>query len=487
MPDSLKTKALSSIKWTAVETAARQGVQLVLAIILARLLTPEEFGVMAVASVILAVSNTLIGGGFGVALIQKKNLTYEDTSSVFFLGVFMSCLMAAVLVAAAPWIASFFGMPVLEPVSKVLSVTFVISSLGGVHSSLLAKNLKFGALARISLSASVVSSLVAVVLAWRGFGIWSLVGQSLVATAVSSLVVWLVSDWRPRPVFSLAALRPLFRFGGFIVAAGLLETVFGRIYTLLIGKFYTAADLGLYNRADSTLALPNNFTSGIINKIAMPLFAAASHDPDLLQRSFRKAMRITYYVHAPIIAGLFVAAESLVLTLFGSQWAPAVPYLRILAFSGLCRLPVTVNYGYLKATGRSKAYFNLELAKKIVFLGIAFITVQAGILPMLLGAVVFSIGAYLLTAQVAGGKAGYGPVKQIVDSWKPLTAAACMILVAGAPLALVGLPSGAVLALQATVGVLFYLSFCCIVNCREQSDVFTQVRSGFHKLISGNA
>lgn len=461
--------------------------QLGLAIILARLLTPAEFGVMAVASVLLAVSSTLIGAGFGVALVQKQNLSEMETSSVFYFGLFSSLLMAGAMVLAAPWIASFFDMPVLEPVAKVLSSTFIIGSFGGVHGALLAKKIRFGILARISLTASVVSSLVAVVMAWNGWGIWSLVGQSLTATAVNSIVVWFWSDWRPKLLFSLSALRPLFHFGVFIVAADLLETVFGRIYTLLIGKFYTPTDLGFYSRADSTLALPNNFTSGIINQVAMPLFSAAAHDAALLQRAFRKAMRVTFYVHAPIIAGLFVTAEPLVLTLFGSKWAPAVPYLQILAFSGLCWLPVTVNYGYLKATGRSKAYFNIELTKKIVFLGLSLITVQIGIHTMLLGAVAFSVAAYLFTAQVAGSNVGYGPVKQIFDSWKPLIAAVFIIPVAGAPLALKGLPSGAVLALQFMVGVLFYLSFCRIVKCHEQSDVFTQMRSGFNKFIPGKA
>jgi teichuronic acid exporter len=458
-------------------------VQLALAIVLARLLTPAEFGVMAVASVILAVSNTLVGGGFGVALVQKRDLTPADTSSVFYLGLGISFLMAAALTAVAPWIAAFFGMPVLEPVARVLSLTFIISSLGGVHTSLLAKHLKFGALARISLSASVVSSLVAVVLAWQGFGIWSLVGQTLVATTVTAVVVWFVSDWRPSPVFSFSALRPLFRFGAFIVAADLLETVFGRIYTLLIGKFYTASDLGFYSRAESTLALPNNFTSGIINQVAMPLFAAAAHDAELLQRAFRKAMRVTFYVHAPIIAGLFVTAEPLILTLFGPKWAPSIPYLQILAFIGLCWLPVTVNYGYLKATGRSKAYFYIELTKKIIFLVVAVVTVQISITAMLVGSMVFNLVAYLITARVSGARVGFTGSAQIRESWKPLFSAFCMVPVAGAPSLFWSLPSAAALCIQLVLGAGFYLTFCGIIKCREQDEVFAYVRGALRKIV----
>lgn len=476
MSDSLKQKALSSVKWTAFETAARQAVQLGVAMILARLLSPAEFGVMAVASVLLAVSSTLIGAGFGVALVQRQNLSEVETSSVFCFGIFASFLMAAALFLAAPWIASFFDMPALDPVSKVLSLTFIIGSFGGVHSALLAKHMRFSILARISLTASAVSSVVAVIMAWNGWGIWSLVGQTLAATTVSSVVVWFWSDWRPKLVFSLSALQPLFHFGVFIVAADLLETVFGRIYTLLIGKFYTPADLGFYSRADSTLALPNNFTSGIVNKVAMPLFSAATHDHALLQHAFRKATRVTYYIHAPIIVGLTVVADSLVLTLFGSKWAPSVPYLQILAVSGLFWLPSTVNFGYLKATGRSKTYFNIELAKKVVLVVIALLTAQISIHAMLLAAVAFSIFSYVLTADVAGKKNQYSWWQQLTDSWRPLAASMFMAPFAALPLLAGGIPSAWMLFVQVTIGAIVYLMVCKMLACREQVEILSLIR-----------
>jgi len=482
LTDSLKQKALSSVKWTAFETASRQAVQLGLAMILARLLTPAEFGVMAVAAVFLAVSNTLIGAGFGVALVQRQQLTDVETSSVFYFGLFASLVMAAAMFSAAPWVASFFDMPALEPVAKVLSLTFVIGSLGGVHYSLLLKKMEFSVLTRISLTSSVVSSLVAAALAWYGWGIWSLVAQSLTMTAVSSGIIWIWSAWRPKLVFSFAALRPLFRFGSFIVGADLLETVFGRAYTLLIGKFYTPSDLGFYSRADSTLALPNNFTSGIINQVAMPMFSAAKHDAALLQRAFRKAMRVTFYVHAPIIAGLFVTAEPLVLTLFGPKWAPAVPYLQILAFSGLCWLPVTVNYGYLKATGRSKAYFHVELMKKILFLTLAFITVQISIPAMLVAAVACSLVAYLITAHVAGRSVGYGWLKQVLDSWRPILASLCMVPVAASPLIWNSAPPGVILFAQVLIGAATYLIACRALRCHEQSEALVYLRSSLGRI-----
>lgn len=476
MPESLKQKALSSVKWTAFETAARQGVQLVLAMVLARLLTPAEFGVMALAMVFVAASSLLIEGGFGVALVQKPSLSDLETSSVFYLGVATAFAMAVVFALAAPYIAAFFEMPILEPVTRVLSVSFVIGSFGGVHSSLLAKKMQFGKLARISLSASAVSSVVAVVMAWNGWGIWSLVCQSLAAITVSSVVVWFVSDWRPKLVFSLSALRPLFRFGVFIVGANLLETIVGRVYTLLIGKFYSSADLGFYSRADSTLALPNNFTSGIINRVAMPLFSAAAHDADLLRQAFRRAVRVTVYVHAPIMAGVFVASGPLILTFFGHQWAPAIPYLQVLAFAGLCWMLGAVNDGYLKATGRSKAFFNIELFKKILLLAVALATVRFGILAMVIGMSFYQLIAYLLTAWIAGGGVGYGWLQQIADAWKPLVAALLMMPVCAASLVFADMPPPVVLAAQALSGAASYLLLCHFLKCREQDDLFLQIR-----------
>jgi O-antigen/teichoic acid export membrane protein len=239
--------------------------------------------------------------------------------------------------------------------------------------------------------------------------------------------------------------------------------------------------LGFYSRADSTLALPNNFTSGIINQVAMPLFSAANHDPELLHRAFRKAMRVTFYVHAPIIVCLFVSAEPLVLTLFGQKWAPAIPYLEVLAFCGLFWLPVTVNYAYLKATGRSKSYFHIELIKKVLYLGIALATVRISIMAMVFGGLAFALIAYIITAQVAGGKSGYGGLRQIQDSWRPLLAAAAIIPVAALPLLVHGLPPAIALALQLLSGSGSYVLFCRLFSCQEQNEFFAHFRSFVYK------
>lgn len=445
--------------------------------ILARLLTPAEFGVMAVAMVFRAISGTLVEAGFGAALVQKQQLSDLETSSVFFLNIVASCVMSIAFALAAPYVAAFFDMPVLEGVLKVLALVFVIGGLAGVHGALLAKKMRFATLARISLSASVVSSLVAVLLAWNGWGVWSLVVQSLIAATISSIVVWIVSDWRPKFIFSFAALRPLFRFGVFILGANLLETIVGRIYTLLIGKFYSPADLGFYSRADSTLALPNNFTSGIINRVAMPLFSAANRDAQLLDRAFRKAMRVTMYVHAPIMAGLSVAAGPLILTFFGDQWRPSIPYLQVLAFAGLFWMLGSVNDGYIKATGRAKTFFYLEVTRKIILLITALATVHFGILAMVAGTLVFSLISYLLSAWIAGRGVRYGWMQQLADSWKPLIACSLVIPLAAGPLLLTGMPQIIVLAAQVLVGALIYVFACHVLRCDEQRECFVQIRA----------
>lgn len=471
MADPLKIEAAKSAAWTGLGTGMRLGLQFVFSIVMARLLTPADFGVMAIMMMINGVAVCLIDSGFGQALIHRKNVTQAETTAVYYFGVGISVVMMVGLFVAAPWIAEFFRMPILDPVAKVLSIDFLIRSLGGVQSAMLTKDLKFKELTKISMASAIISSVLGIAMAFAGWGVWSLVVYALCTSLVSRAGFWLYSSWRPLGKFHFAPLKPLYKFGVFIFLSGLLETIFSRINTLLIGRVYSAADLGLYSRAESTQMMPQNFFAGVFNKVAFPLLATISTEPERLKAAFRKSVRLAFYLQIPAMAGLLVAADSIVRGLFGAQWVASVPFLHIFALVGLFWLPRTMNLSVLKAAGKSKEVFQTELFQKIAFVVVALATVRVGILAMVIGLAVVNAITYFLTARIAGRGVGYGGFQQVWDSRKAIIAVCIMAPLVWLLTLLSGLPPLVIMSLQIVVGFGLYLSLCYFLGVQEQQDI----------------
>ncbi len=471
MADSLKAEAAKSLGWSGLSTGVRLSLQFVFSIIMARLLTPEDFGVMAVMMVLNGVVVCFIDGGFSQALIQKSQTTKEEVSAVFYFGLIISFVMALALFLCAPVFASTFEMPILAPVSRILALDFILSAFSVVQRTMLYKSLQFKTLMKVNLISSFGASILAIYLAWQQWGVWSLVAYTLAGSLLATISLWWGSSWRPERVFHVRALRPLFRFGGFILLASLLETLFGRINTLLIGKFYSVRDLGFYSRAESIQSMPTNFYLGVVNQVTLPLFATISDDPLRLQAGFRKATRFSFYLYAPTVIGVFVAADVIVKTLFGPQWLPSIPYLQVFSLGSLFWLPRLMNINYLKATGRSRAFFMTELFQKAMGVMAALATVRFGILPMLFALMAVNFVTYFLTAWVAGVEMTYEGFQQIWDSVRSIVAALIMGLGVWAVSWISAFPNAVVLAGQITVGALVYLGACHVLRVSEQQEI----------------
>jgi O-antigen/teichoic acid export membrane protein len=446
--------------WSATERLGPQVVQFVVSIVLARLLLPKQFGLIGMLTLFLALGGVFLNSGFGAALIQKQDATEVHYSSVFYTNIVLSLVAAGILCLVAPWIAQFYNEPLLAPLTQVLSLNLVTNAFGVIQSVLLTKCLDFKTQTKVSLIASLGSGLVGIVMAALDFGVWSLVGQSVSLALLNTLLLWVFNTWRPRAVFSLAALRELFGFGSRLLASGLLNTVFTNIYSVVIGKLFTPADLGYYNRAFTLQQLPSQTVGGIVGRVTFPLFAEIQEDPARVRNGFRKALRSLALVNFPLMIGLAACARSLVLVLLTEKWATAIPYLQLLCIVGLLYPLHLINVNVILAHGRSDLNFWLGNAKRALIATNIAIAWRWGITAIIVGQILVSVIAYFLNTYYSRRVTGYPMRSQVLDVLPYLAAAGIM---GGAVAALGWLPFADNISLivsQVLLGSLIYVILC---------------------------
>lgn len=418
----------SATLWSAADIVFRQALQCGVAIALARLLSPEEFGTVALLYLFIGIAAAFADGGFSAALIQRQTVSHTDESTVFWCNLAMGSLAGACLWAAGPTIAGYYKMPILMPLTAALSVDIVLSALGAVPATLLAKRLDFRSQMKLGAVATLVSGSVAITMAWRGFGVWALVVQALTSTAMTTILLWVVSRWRPRLVFSTAAARRLFSFGGYMFGSALLDIIYNRTYTLLIGQLYGVRALGFYNQAETIKQLPVNALAAIFSRVAFPAFAATAHDAVQLRRGVRAAVRGTTLLNTPMVLGLAAVAKPLVLTLFGARWLPTVPVMQILCLGAVFWPLHVINLNALMAMGHSNVFLRLEVVKKV--LGVALLVGGTfyGVLGIAWSQVAFGVMAVGINAYYSRRLLDYGVVAQLRDLLPVLAIASPMAL-----------------------------------------------------------
>lgn len=387
-----------------------QGVQFIVMIIMARLLMPEEFGLVGMLTIFMAVAQTLVDSGFGHSLIQKQDATVDDESSAFYFNIIVGVIATVCLWVAAPWIAAFYNMPALVTLTRVLSCNIIINSFGIVQTALMTKRVDFKKQTQVTISASLVSGGVGVSMAYLGFGIWSLVAQSISANIVRTLLLWLVYSWRPVGRFRADALRSMFPFSSRLLASSLLATIFQNIYLVVIGKLFSAADLGHYTRAKSVQSFPANTLYSVVGRVTFPVFAAIQDDKPRLKRGVQKSLTTLAMINFPMMIGLAIVARPLVNVLLTAKWAPAVPYLQLLCFIGVLYPLHAVNLNVLKSVGRSDLFFRLEVVKKALVIVSIAVTYRWGISALIMGGIVASVLSYLANS--------YYSVHLIQYSWQ---------------------------------------------------------------------
>lgn len=412
---SIKQQTLSGSKWNFLERIAAQGIQFIIGIVLARLLLPTDFGTVGLLAIFFEISQAFIDSGFNSALIRTKDPTQKDYSTVFYFNLAISIAVYAILFFAAPYIATFFVIPILSPILRVQAVTLIINAAMAVQVSMLNIKLDFRSLAKRRIWAILIGGVCGVVLAYRGFGVWALVYQQIISAVINLIFICYICRWIPKAGFSGESFKRLGSFGSRLLAAGLLHTLYRNLTTFAIGKFYSAKDLGFYTRGASIADLPGSTINGVLQTVTYPILAQIQDDETQLVRIYRKYIRITS-LGIFIISGILCAlAKPFILLVFTDKWADSVIYLHIFAFSYMFDHLSTINLNLLKVKGRSDLFLKLEIIKKSISITLILLAIPHGVLAICLAKFIYNQIAVFINTYYTGKLFHLGYIQQVKD------------------------------------------------------------------------
>ncbi|WP_290765976.1 lipopolysaccharide biosynthesis protein [Fibrobacter sp. UBA4297] len=416
---SITSKSIHGIIWSAVEKFSLQGAQFLIGVILARLLTPSDFGMIGMLSIFLGVSQTFVDCGFSNALIRQKESSAKDYGTAFIVNFSISVFAYLVLFAIAPVVAKFYSMPELLPVMRWVSITLIISALFAVHKVKLTKNIDFKTQSKASLSAAIISGIFGIVLAYNGFGVWSLVYQSICNSVLNLLFMTLLLKWFPSIVFSKESFRSLFGFGSKLLIASIISSIYSNLYNIVIGKKFSASNLGYYTRADQLGNFPSQNIAGILSRVTYPILSQLQDD-DRLKTIYVKYLQLSCFVVFPLMMGLAALAKPVIVLLLGDKWLPSSLLLQILCF-GLMLDPVcNINLNLLYVKGRSDLVLKLEIIKKTIAVLILVVSLPFGLVGICLGRATYGVVATFLNMVYTKNfidLSMWGQVKLIMPSW----------------------------------------------------------------------
>lgn len=413
--ESIKDKTIAGVKWTALEQFSTQAITFVLSIILARLLTPTDYGTIGVLSIFMAVSGTFIDSGFGQALIRKMDCKDEDYSTILYFNLAVSLLCYVVLFACSSFIASFFNIPILSSIVKVYCLTLVINAFGSVPRTRLTKNLEFKLIAKINVISTIFSGVIGVTLAYAGWGVWALVWQAVLSGIFSNVVLWIVSKWMPTRAFSKKSFKEMFGFGSKLLAGGLIWQIYANLTPIIIGKFFSAKDLGLYSRGANIAQLPASIIFGVLSKVSYPIFAKLQDNQERLIYVYRKYIKFSSMLIMFSLLLLAALAKPVVMILLTDKWASCIIFLQLYAISILTDHIDKLNLNLLIVVGRSDLHLKLEVYKRLISLSILLASIPFGVVGICISKIFYAQIALMFNTYYSGKLFGMGYWSQMKD------------------------------------------------------------------------
>lgn len=480
-----KVSVLSNLIWRFAERCGAQLVTFIVSIVLARILSPKDYGQIALVTVFTTVMQVFVDSGLGTALIQKKDADDLDFSSVFYFNFAVCIILYALMFLLAPGIARFYGDNSLIPIVRVISLTIVISGIKGIQQSYVSRNMLFKRFFFSTLGGTISSAIIGIWLAYAGAGVWAIVAQQLSNTAIDTLILWLTVKWRPKKIFSWERLKGLISFGWKMLVSSLLDTVYNNLRNLIIGKLYSSSDLAYYSQGDKLPSVIVNNINTSIDSVLLPTMANSQDDRMIIKNMTRRAIKMSTYAMAPLMMGLAFCAEPIVKLILTEKWLPCVPYLRIFCITYMFYPIHTANLNAIKAMGRSDMFLKLEIMKKIVGLILLILTMQYGVLIMAYSLLLGSLLNQIINSWPNRKLLHYGYLEQIRDIFPSILLAismgTCVYF-----LDFLSLPNIVTLLFQICCGAVIYIGVSALLHFDEFNYVYAFIRD-FIKLKNGNS
>lgn len=478
---SLKDKTVKGVGWSAIDNVAQYVVTFVVGIVLARLLTPDDYGLLGIIGIFTAICTALINGGFANALIRKKDVTDDDYNTAFIVNLGMSLLLYAIIYFCSPIIANFFGRENLVLLTRVSSISIIIGALALVQQTRLTKRIDFKTQTKITLIASITSGVIGIVLAVLGCGVWSLIAQQLSSQLLRTLFLWIFNHWIPILSFSKTSFKDLFGFGWKIMVSGVLDTVWKELYQVVVGKFYSPATLGQYTRAKQFSQLFSSNLTAVIQRVTFPVLSNIQDDKQRMISAYRRIIKTTMFITAVAMFSLGAVSEPLLYCLIGPQWHEAATYLPLICIAGSLYPLHAINLNMLQVQGRSDLFLVLEIIKKIIGLAPLIVGAFIGIMPMLYVNLLTGVICYFLNSYWSGKFLGYSSWMQIKDV-APSYGVATIVALSVWFLKYLPISNWIILPLQMVVGFFMFIVLCKITKLPEYNEAKQLLLPIIHKI-----
>lgn len=421
MAETLKQQTKKGLYWSFFNQFANYGMNFCVGIVMARLLSPSDYGITALPAVFMAVAGILQSGGLSDALVRKTDFREEDLSTSFYYSIAVGITMYLTLFFSAPWIADFYNTPVLVPLLRVTALSFLWGPLNSAQNVILKRRLDFKTPTKISLITRIISACVGIALAYMGYGLWALVVSGVLSSLLTVILNWFTVRWLPRTGWSKASFKYLWGYGNKIMASGILDILYQNITPIFVAKYYSPTDLGVYNRAQGYASMPSQQVTGVIQSVTFPVLSKIQNDDEALARNYRRMLCATAFIVFPLMMMLSALARPLVLTLITAKWEACIILLQIICFSMMWYPIHALNLNLLIVKGRSNLFLRLEIIKKIVGISILAITLPQGLIVFCCGTIVSSMISLIINTYYTGKLIHLGYLKQMKDLLPTLT------------------------------------------------------------------
>lgn len=483
---SLKKKTLGGFIWRFAERCGAQGVQFVVSIILARLLMPEAFGTISLMMVFINILSVFIDSGMGSALIQKKDADDLDFSTVFYFNLFMCSFMYLILFLCAPLIAEFYNNSELTLLVRVIGLSLLFSGVKSIQQAYVFKNMLFKNFFFSTLIGTVISAVVGITVAYKGYGVWALIFQNLTNNVIDMIIIWCLVKWRPKWMFSFERLKGLFSYGWKLLASALLDTGYNQLRALIIGKVYSTADLAYYTKANNFPSIIITNVNSSIDSVLLPSMSSVQDSVESVKGMTRRAMKTSTYVMAPLLMGLAACGQSVISILLTDKWRPSYPFMVIFCITYMFYPVHTANLNAIKALGRSDLFLKLEIIKKVVGITAILITFKISVMAMAYSLLVTSVLSQIINSWPNKKLMNYSYIEQLKDILPGILLAAFM----GGCVYCVNflhLNNWLTLIIQVPLGAVIYIGLSALLKLESFTYVFNMVKPFINKVFKKNS